>query len=298
MAAGPLAVGNADERDERHCLLDPVDIAGNRMIEEIAPADAGNGKAHRREYRGFAGKRKDRFDAVEMTIEPAEDRFVLEDRRWAQERKLQNRDRGVLVVMVAGAEPGHHDVIAGLTPAPCEEPELPRGFAHSVDKAVGSLQYFAGFVDFPGPRALGCRFGQMRPDDFALQVQIEAVEPGATVVSDAGGRYPRLTGAASADRGASGPRINASIRSAIFRAGSRSWATVQLAAQPSVTSLARAWLTRRFVGEGGGVSSRSATVMKQFRGLWTAAGGAGGRGAGEPAVPIAGRRRPGSRLSR
>ena len=63
-------------------------------------------------------------------------------------------------------------------------------------------------------------------------------------------------------------RMSASIRSAIRCAGLRSWLTVQSAAYPSVTSLGRAWLTSRLVSEGGSISSRSATVMKQLRSPW------------------------------
>ena len=55
----------------------------------------------------------------------------------------------------------------------------------------------------------------------------------------------------AASTGDSSKRISASIRSAIFCAGSRSWAIVQLAAYPRVASLGRAWLTGCLVSEGG-----------------------------------------------
>ena len=63
------------------------------------------------------------------------------------------------------------------------------------------------------------------------------------------------------DEGTSEGCISASIRSAIFWAGSRSWAMVQSAAYPWVTSLGRAWLDQPLGERGGGsISSRSATV--------------------------------------
>ncbi len=67
------------------------------------------------------------------------------------------------------------------------------------------------------------------------------------------------------ERGAPGRRINTSIRSAILCAGSRSYATVQSAALPSVASLGQAWFTRRSVSEGDSSISRPAAVLKQFR---------------------------------
>ena len=84
MTTEPLTVGDTDERDERHRLLDPVDIAGYRVVEEVAATDARDGEDDQRQDRESAGERQDRFDAVEMTVESAEERAVLEDRRCSR----------------------------------------------------------------------------------------------------------------------------------------------------------------------------------------------------------------------
>ena len=74
--------------------------------------------------------------------------------------------------------------------------------------------------------------------------------------------------ASGVDDGALEGCIRASIRSAILCAGSRSWVIVQSAAYPWVASLGRAWLTSRLVSEGGSISSRSSTVIKELRRPW------------------------------
>ncbi len=68
MPAIALSVGNSHEGDQRHGLFDPIDISGQRTVEEIPSANRDHRQDHQRENRKSGDKRKYAFDPVKPPV--------------------------------------------------------------------------------------------------------------------------------------------------------------------------------------------------------------------------------------